>query len=98
MIKSLICRNVNYLQKDINMIKKQTIIKDFKEIYLIAILMYFLLFLIFAFVFFSHQKSCELKWRESGYIYKWEIRGGCKIQDENDKWIPARNFMIVSKG
>ena len=45
--------------------------------------------------FYYISKSCEWRWEESKYEYKWEIPGGCKIKTINGGWAPEENVVLV---
>jgi len=49
--------------------------------------------LVFAIPYFYYSKSCEWRWNNSGYEYRWNIPEGCKIKSTQGGWVPEKNIL-----
>ena len=41
---------------------------------------------------------CESRWSGSGFNTQYTHYGGCRIQLEDGRWIPANNYREISEG
>lgn len=68
-----------------------------KGFYLTELLAVLALLAMFAAGLSIPKYKCEQGWKDSGMPYKWGIIGGCRIQQPDGTWIPARNYRVITK-